>query len=90
MKRKFGTLLLEACLLVGIVFFVINLFTGQVVFSARQQEQQQLTAEIVQQERLNEEKRAFLESDMDGYIRWIARDRLNFGYPGEIVFEFGH
>lgn len=69
------------------VYFVVSLVSGQLQVAEKQRELEALQARVSLQTEKNEELMRMLDADNDdAYIERMAREKLGYAKPGELVF----
>lgn len=90
-KKKKRSVVLRAVLVVGFLVIAVNvlyIFVQQrIIISERKAEVSRLQDQIAVQILKNEELRSLSENeDPSEYMEKIARESLNYAYPGEYVY----
>jgi cell division protein FtsB len=87
-KKKISkNILLSLGALVFAGYLIYSIFSTQIDIANKKAELQKISAEVADVELSNEEVQGLLDScDTEAYIERIAREKLDYVYPGERVF----
>ena len=86
-KKKKKSFLLRLAFLVVFAYVLIVFVNQQMTISQKQSQYNDLTTQLSNQELANEELKALNETEnIAAYVEKIARNTLNFVFPGETIF----
>ena len=86
-KKKKKSLLLRLAFLAVFAYVLIVFVNQQMSISQKRSQYEDLTTQLSNQELTNEELRALNETEnIAAYVEKIARETLNYVFPGETIF----
>ena len=85
--KKKKSLLLRVAIIAVFAYVMIVFVNQQITISQKKVQRDQLTGELSQQQIENEELKSLSESEnIAAYVERIARETLNFVFPGEKIY----
>ena len=86
-SKKSKNILLSLVLLIFEGYIIYSIFSTQIDIANKKAELAKLSAQVQEVELSNEEMQGLLDScDTEAYIERIAREKLDYIYPGERVY----
>ncbi|MBQ5321493.1 MAG: septum formation initiator family protein [Oscillospiraceae bacterium] len=86
-SKKSKNILLSLVLLIFAGYIIYSIFSTQIDIANKKAELAKLSAQVQEVELSNEEMQGLLDScDTEAYIERIAREKLDYVYPGERVY----
>ena len=81
------SLLFRAAIFAVFAYFLVVFFGQRIMISQKSAQYEALTGELTQQQIANEELKSLTESEnLATYVERIAREMLNYVFPGEKIF----
>jgi Septum formation initiator len=85
--KKKKSILLRLAFVIIFVYVAVMFVSQQVTIAQKKKEYQQLSAQLTEQKAQNAELKELSENeDLAAYYELIARETLNYAYPGEKVY----
>ena len=86
-KKERKSLLLRLAFLAALVYVVVVFVNQQITITQKRNMYEQITTQIADQKLVNDEIKSLTEAEnMDAYVERIARETLNYVFPGETIF----
>lgn len=85
--KKKKSLLLRLAFLALIVYFTVVFVNQQLTISDKRTQVRNLETQLAEQSVKNAELKSLIgEENLDAYIEKLARETLNYVYPGETIY----